>query len=1035
MKNIIALIVCLFAAISVNAQLNISVDVTDVDVSGMGDCDNLPFDVTGDSDPTWWWTGGDVDDQCEATSCNDCPLAVNQNLYNEDFGCPPPADLEVTFRACEDDGGGCALGSAAAVICDGDFGESIDLIPLPSVAGVTTFGPICVNATGGCPGTFCYSGTVTVTGELPPPVADLYCDAMEVPVSLIDDGNAGAGTSLENSWCSDQTIEPWENTNTLGSTSGSGGSAWYWFTAPASGNVQIDTYDNNNGTGVNGTTIDDGSLLGTGTELSVYHAANGAGCDPGLNTCDGSTVKDYWEYLSWIGDDDLGGPANVSFLAEFDLSCNNVGTDGIIPGEVYYIQLSADDPGALGTIEIAVLDLGGGPNSSPNVPCVAEDISLLLSATPITNDGSIGGNAVVGNEITSVSQSCTDDSEVDQDNSGGPPAYEYDENLTGTNDPDGSVWVSFVAPNSGQIYLEDNIVLQGESVNMFSPDPDFAPAIPANYSCADLIIRDYTTDVNGGATFGGATAIITPTCLEPGYTYYAMLDPVTVSLGDIDVWAWDPVTAGFSPNPDAAPLNDIMCLALADAAYEVAVNAIGAPGAVGGSGDNTNACIETLAGEPTVGGGNQTVWHYFTVPASGVVDIELQGGTFNFGVYRTFDGTAAGGCYGGLAPRTYTGEGNCAITPCATGSAGAGPVTKCCLNPGEVLAIQVDGANAGDVGAYDIIINEIDQNAGNTSYLDPDGDNVDATTASPITAGPAVICWGEFLTPTSDAVQAVDYSTCMDVGFVLHDTADPNPADATVGPADLAGVTIYGTVYPAAPIVNDGSTTAPLNTVVYVSALADGTNVDYNWGDLCPSLDIHDAAPVVFLEEMTAMAAVAGCDITVTAAGGLPGFDASMYSYSVMGTAISGMSASPIAITAPGVGTYTIEITDGEGCIVTTTAEVTDCTVATCGVGALTLVNVDCDPADSDLYIVTCTYTGSDAGATVVLGGSGTVGGDDPAAVADGTITISGIDACEGYDISIGGSTECDAAGLSLTGDAPACATCGCQSTNGAWAR
>ena len=72
----------------------------------------------------------------------------------------------------------------------------------------------------------------------------------------------------------------------------------------------------------------------------------------------------------------------------------------------------------------------------------------------------------------------------------------------------------------------------------------------------------------------------------------------------------------------------------------------------------------------------------------------------------------------------------------------------------------------------------------------------------------------------------------------------------------------------------------------------------------------------------------------------------------------------------------------------------------------------------SDTYDVSIPYTGSQAGVTVINGGlSGTVGGDDPSVVPNGTIVISGISETDGYSVSL--SAPCGA--IISSGSAPNC--------------
>lgn len=72
----------------------------------------------------------------------------------------------------------------------------------------------------------------------------------------------------------------------------------------------------------------------------------------------------------------------------------------------------------------------------------------------------------------------------------------------------------------------------------------------------------------------------------------------------------------------------------------------------------------------------------------------------------------------------------------------------------------------------------------------------------------------------------------------------------------------------------------------------------------------------------------------------------------------------------------------------------------------------------NDTYDLSIPYTGIDAAITVINNsGSGTVGGDDPALVSDGTIVISGISEDDAYNITF--TSPCDA--LTVSDAAPSC--------------
>jgi len=72
----------------------------------------------------------------------------------------------------------------------------------------------------------------------------------------------------------------------------------------------------------------------------------------------------------------------------------------------------------------------------------------------------------------------------------------------------------------------------------------------------------------------------------------------------------------------------------------------------------------------------------------------------------------------------------------------------------------------------------------------------------------------------------------------------------------------------------------------------------------------------------------------------------------------------------------------------------------------------------TDTYDVSIPYTGVQAGISVINNsGSGTIGGDDPAVTADGTIIISGISENDAYSVALSG----DCSFASVSGPAPDC--------------
>ena len=95
----------------------------------------------------------------------------------------------------------------------------------------------------------------------------------------------------------------------------------------------------------------------------------------------------------------------------------------------------------------------------------------------------------------------------------------------------------------------------------------------------------------------------------------------------------------------------------------------------------------------------------------------------------------------------------------------------------------------------------------------------------------------------------------------------------------------------------------------------------------------------------------------------------------------------------------------GPSCGITLGTENASCNSTTTGPG-------------NDTYDLSIPYTGVDAGTTVVNNsGSGTIGGDDPALVSNGTILISGISEDDAYSVTF--TSPCDA--LTVSGAAPSC--------------
>lgn len=873
MKNNILLYILAFLFLNkTSAQVIVNVTVDQAGTT-IGDCDGF---LGGDSDPIWLADAQDVPD----IDGNGLPLTFSGyyettangvafgpitsfNIFDVAYGCDEacfPTGVEIEWKGCENDG----VSSTVGYVCDGGTGNLLNSIPLPTplpYPAVNSFSNTYTftgTGGGGCPGDYQIGVTVTVTGSFAQPAEDDIENA--VPISV-------GGGSVTRAWCGNQSFQPGEP---YGTSPGSApidirnGSVWYKFIAPASGAIFITT---------------DLANTDIGTRFIMYHAANGNYA--GMNLC-----KTQFEYLSYTNYANTGGFLGTGSQADLEMDCGNLlaGSDGLIPGEVYYIQMSSDDPNVCGTIELEITDDGGSGRPMYDVPCGA---SLVVPNTTAVSESAGSPSTIY------LDKGCTHDDEIDNNE---VHAYPYDETLV-NNNADASVWVKFVAPASGSVSIELNCSLSGEYFTLYRPDQCISPAVPGEYNCVDLAF-DATDGDDGGI---GSTAIRTFTCLEPGYTYYVMGDPDNINLcGGLDFWIYDPML----PHP----ANDVLCQATALPAYNVPVAAVGdIPTVV--SGDNTNGCREDLAGEPPLGAAGSTVWYYFTAPASGVVDFTIQANTINNVSYALYPANTSGtnGCYGGTdgatgstyTTSTLTDVPISAITNGSTTSTSA--ETICCLQPGAQYLIQIDGTTASSLGTFDISLQEQDVVVANST----------------ITNTSNYVCYGDFIQITSGTSTM---PSCMIDGIIVHDQG------LTPTSTGIIGGTIYEVSTTGAHslvLINDGMTSSiPSNTLVFGSVMVDGDGgAGVNYADLCPSMQVGPAQGFVFLTPITFSGLnVTECDVTLSLDGGLPQYDAAHgYDWEVSGpdatTAIvaSGTELSygtPLTFVAPAPGTYVITVSD-----------------------------------------------------------------------------------------------------------------------------
>lgn len=841
----------------------------------------------------------------------------NGIFFNHNYVCPGdvPSEINFDWEGYENNS---PLNYRTLGLFEGETGIQSFSFPIPATPGSS--GPIIRQAASidaGCPQNYYIAFEIIRQPLTVTPLEDNICDAFAVPVD---------GVTRDFTWCPNATLEPGEPRR---GKVANHGSRWFYFTAPASGRVDIST---------------DHGVTDFGTYFEIYHAADGAGCNAGLQPVTGALIKDKFKYLSYVDFADLGGFLNTSGQA--DITFNNCGglfsQNALVAGEVYYVQMTTDNANERGFIGVSITNLGGSPAEPYDIPCRAAPSAAITTAVRTFGAGSP--------ESADLPFDCSTGRELGNFNTGTNPvnfqAYEYNHPATNNTNIDESVWMSFTAPNSGRIYMEGNVrglfgVNETENLAFFGLDQRFAPGRPTDYSCADLSVIDAA---NGGTGILGAppTAIIEQSCIEPGYTYWTMIDPPNISTGsDAKIWAYDPSGQDPSNNP---PGNDILCLALTNPLYQVPVIPVNTtPPFTSVAGTNIRACREYLAGEPASNAdptqrADQTVWHYFVVPPSGVVDIRLRSYTgmqgINYGIYRLLNGAT---CYGGLAPATYTEDGTQTapvIVPIVQGQAGFTGTTEslCCLTPGDVYAVQIDGIAPNDEGQYIIeIIEEIEVYAGDSRYTTQAGDTINHNSNDT-----AYICYGDSIFPSIMLDPLGNISAripgCLDTGFVLHNTF---PIPDTVANVGFVYIDSSRLDSPRAFVNNGNGSGAfgnPLfNSVYYVSALADETNT---WGDLtCPSASMENGAPVVFLRAIQTAQSYnsTNCVITFSADGGLPAYDGSDFSYVVVSAAgdtiASGTTgnAQNVVVGIPVATTYEIYISDGVGCAEVISVNATPC--------------------------------------------------------------------------------------------------------------
>ena len=400
---------------------------------------------------------------------------------------------------------------------------------------------------------------------------------------------------------------------------------------------------------------------------------------------------------------------------------------------------------------------------------------------------------------------------------------------------------------------------------------------------------------------------------------------------------YDPSTSDLINNP---PSNDILCLAIQDTLFEVPVVLAGTnPTFQAVAGTNKFACREFLAGEPAsnpnpANRADQTVWHYFTAPPSGAVELSIRAyiglDTLRYNVFELLNGSD---CYGGLRPATYTNDGTQAsnvITPIISGTAefNGTQTSACCLEPGKIYAIQIDGGSPGDEGQYIIeYIREVASDAGDIYATLANGDTVKVTQQDT-----AYICFGDTIAPgillNGIGQSTSDLPSCLLAGYILHSSATIPTNLTTIVPIDTVQV-IDGV------LVNNGSGNGSFgnpnfNQIYYLSPAGD---LPDSWGDFsCISSTVEPGIPVVFLQNLNAVVNydIVTCTVSFSATGGLSSFNNQPYNYTITnplgGVAQTGNLTPGATINYTGsiAGIYTLTINDGS-CPRTFTFDATNC--------------------------------------------------------------------------------------------------------------
>ena len=925
MKNLLlAIIILPFIGFS---QAIIQVKVLSVQTLANVDCDGL---FLGNSDFVWEFTG--TDNTLGLTNNNPALFGIfgfnygyknNDNgaytmttpggtfspnnglFFNHNYLCvnDVPTSINLAWEAYENDDAGNydVLG-----LTDGQTGLQNVTLPVPAAVGILNYSFTAASQDGGCAQVYAINLQVERLPLVVNYMQDNICAAQQLTLN----------TTYTYGFCN-ATLEPNEP---AAQEVQNAGSLWAKFVAPASGSVNITS-----------------DLAGTdiGTYFQIYHAADGMNCTDGVNVVTGQTVKNKFEYLSHIdfsdGIDFLGVDPEAEIVFDACDPIPFISYQKLIPGQTYYIQFTADGPNEHGYYQLRVDGLGGGAPNLEDIPCLSNTVNYGTNVISSANNSTPTANLSFGCALDGGNAA----GETGQQHTSSNPteyhAYDYPHIGLGNPSMNESVWLNFIAPNSGRITFEGDYqsALYGESAALFGYDKAFGPGVPNDFLCSNLT---YIASDEGGANSflgGDPSAIVNGTCLEPGYRYFGMIDPsdaiTPLSAQNINSWVFNPSISDPSNN---APGNDILCLTLLDTLYEVPVIPAGTnPTFQAVAGSNVLACREYLAGEPPLhpnqaNRADQTVWHYFVGPPSGAVELSIRAyigmNLLRFNVFELLNGTS---CYGGLGPATYTVDGTRytpSITPLLSGTANYNghQETLCCLDSGKVYAIQIDGGSPGDEGQYIIeYIKELTSDAGDIFANSSNGGYSDV-----ILGDTLYVCYGDTITP-GILVNGIGQSTasfpaCISGGYVLHQT---NPVP---DPVMNSGFTYIDSIQGTGVFVNNGNGNGSFgnpqfNTLYYLSPAADQAA---SWGTFnCRTATVEDGIPVVYLQSLTANFSYNNntCTVTFSATGGMNAFSGMPYNYTITNplgvVAQTGTVNQNQVLNYTGAiaGNYTVQIGDG----------------------------------------------------------------------------------------------------------------------------